>query len=76
MIKDLAEQVQYFQSLPHKEQLQKVKGILEILWDNIEDLRGLKDTINTFWEEASSEELSQIFENIVWLVQKFQQENN
>jgi hypothetical protein len=48
--------------------------MLNILGDDVEDVRGLRDTIQTFGEEVSSDDLIQIFESLLSLVLQYQQQ--
>ena len=74
MITSIEQQVSHFKTLSHEEQLAKVKGMLSILGEDVVEMRGLRDTLNNFGEETSEQDLLQIFENILSLVQKYQQQ--
>ena len=74
MTTSIEQQVAHFKTLSREEQLAKVKGMLSILWEDVVEMRGLRDTVNTFGEEVSQQDLVQIFESILSLVQEYQQQ--
>lgn len=74
---DVKKQVENFQKKPHEEKLRIVKSILNILWDDAwDEIKGLKDTINNFWENTTDEDLMWIFESIMTLVENFREYEN
>lgn len=68
--------LEHFKSLSQEEKTSKIKGILNILGDEIEALRGLKETLVSFEDSTSPEDLNQIFESILSLIQEFETQNN